>query len=1230
LYREFNNLKSSNAGLKTLVAVGGWNLDQTLFSKVSSTKGARKTFARSVVRFLQQHDFDGLDLDWEYPVTRQGTPEDHDNYPLLVEAIRDALTDSGRHYLLTMAVPVNPSKLYDGFNLGELSKYLDWFHLMSYDIHGSWDNVAGSNTDLEYIANTVENSVLNRGVEGDQLVFGMAAYGRSMQLVEPSCTTAGCPIDGAGFAGCSGELGFSPYFELKEEYVDKGNYESLLINERTGSMEMVVDGDVFVSLDVEDTFEMKREYYLSKCFRGQMWWAIDMIKHPPFRNSHPVASVNGQTSADINNHPPPPATGQALPPTPGVNNAPPPASPPNLSLNAAPGVNQDDSFCSGTTAAELVPIDDCSGFVFCQNGRMTGSVTYCSTGLIFDTNMGICNWPSETNLCGFEFCPNKMSGYVPFEDCTKFYHCKAGRIDGDIDVCPDGTLFDLGFGICNWASMVDCSTAPPTPGPTRRAPEPAAVLESPPAASGTIPWFETAATHRPTYGKVASPAAVANKPAASTPGAAATTPRPTYGTVAASPPSVVAFAASSPANAPTFQDNTARLRFAPSDDAYVQEKQPYQNYNDRFIVVDENLRYDGLLRFYVQGLEDRRINYVRLRLYVVNHSTFGGNFYKCRHTWHEDVVTWDTAPSILGSRPLAVVNHAVLKDDWVEIDLMDLVDGDGPVSLRITSDSSDNVMYSSKENPNGNAPELIVGVETLPVGGTTVDDEGAETEAPPTVTNTFKIGPTDDAYVSPASPDGNYGRSDRLEVDVASGGVRTAYLRFDLSRVHVNAVKDAMLRLYAVDSSMSGGTFVTVSDSNWNEDELTYDEAPVADGTVLGTLYNVREGEWYELDVTSAVTEPGRRALTIAVLGSHDDTVAYGSKDGPQSPEIVLTLEEVVPLSSRGGRVAELLPTDDATITLRGQDLNFGTEETLVTDVSPDGMRNFLLRFDASDVPRGEVESAVLRLYALNEEPAFGGTFVQTRSYQWDEHSATWRHSPPSDGKVLGSIMEIERGSWYDLDVTPAVIGGSPLSIRVSSPHSRSAVYASRQSVDHAPKLIVQYKPASPIPEDFNVYIPTDDASVLMDRPHENFGRDSQLKVDGHGGVYNSLLRFDLSPIEVGTVTEAILRLYAVDGSPSGGTFVTTTESEWSQHSVTWDTAPDADGTILATLGEVVPYRWYEVKFTEETTQSLGGEAFSIRVAPSHGLRCAYSSSEDRRGHLPQLWIKEDMFNGME
>ena len=36
--------------------------------------------------------------------------------------------------------------------------HIDWFNMMAYDIHGSWDTHAGANSDMEYISNTVSQT----------------------------------------------------------------------------------------------------------------------------------------------------------------------------------------------------------------------------------------------------------------------------------------------------------------------------------------------------------------------------------------------------------------------------------------------------------------------------------------------------------------------------------------------------------------------------------------------------------------------------------------------------------------------------------------------------------------------------------------------------------------------------------------------------------------------------------------------------------------------------------------------------------------------------------------------------------------------------------------------------------------------------------------------------------------------------------------------------------------
>ncbi|XP_022247738.1 chitotriosidase-1-like [Limulus polyphemus] len=78
-YKKFVGLKSYNPELKTMIAVGGWNEGSERFSQMVADYKNRQRFIRSVIRYLREYGFDGLEMDWEYPGFRDGG-SDGDRY----------------------------------------------------------------------------------------------------------------------------------------------------------------------------------------------------------------------------------------------------------------------------------------------------------------------------------------------------------------------------------------------------------------------------------------------------------------------------------------------------------------------------------------------------------------------------------------------------------------------------------------------------------------------------------------------------------------------------------------------------------------------------------------------------------------------------------------------------------------------------------------------------------------------------------------------------------------------------------------------------------------------------------------------------------------------------------------------------------------------------------------------------------------------------------------------
>lgn len=293
-FKQLQKLKEEHPHLKTLISVGGWSWSNR-FSDVAATKETRENFANSAVDFIRQYGFDGVDIDWEYPVSgglpgNSRRPEDKENHVLLLQEVRNKLNEAGqedgKEYLVTIASGAS-SEYVENNKLAEIAEVVDWINIMTYDFNGGWQNTSGHNAPLYFdpaAADSelptpeqfnVESAVdghLHAGVPANKLVLGMPFYGRGWMNCEEAnhgeyqhCSP---PQDGTW------ENGVFDFSDIEDNYVNKNGYQRYWNDVAKVPFLYNAANGAFITYDDAESFQHKTDFIKANNLAGSMFWEV--------------------------------------------------------------------------------------------------------------------------------------------------------------------------------------------------------------------------------------------------------------------------------------------------------------------------------------------------------------------------------------------------------------------------------------------------------------------------------------------------------------------------------------------------------------------------------------------------------------------------------------------------------------------------------------------------------------------------------------------------------------------------------------------------------------------------------------------------------------------------------------------------------------------------------------------------------------------------------------------
>jgi GH18 family chitinase len=171
-------------GKSVVVSVGGAYPASlaSAFATIAASPTLRQTFSNNIVAFMEEHDLDGIDIDYEFPADAGAARTD---FTLLMQTIHQTVKAADPRYIVMFGT--GPGWYLGGFDFAALKDHCDFFFYFGYD----WKNPAnGPMTKPGSVQWTNANDtlpeasvkggidyVLGKGFPAGKIICGLPFYG---------------------------------------------------------------------------------------------------------------------------------------------------------------------------------------------------------------------------------------------------------------------------------------------------------------------------------------------------------------------------------------------------------------------------------------------------------------------------------------------------------------------------------------------------------------------------------------------------------------------------------------------------------------------------------------------------------------------------------------------------------------------------------------------------------------------------------------------------------------------------------------------------------------------------------------------------------------------------------------------------------------------------------------------------------------------------------------------